>query len=72
MEQDFLYLQKKWDGPSIPIYIFPITRQQTITNENGVAYPHSLFLFVGEVEKQELQALLAHEYNHVLVLHYLK
>ncbi|MBG9757822.1 DUF2268 domain-containing protein [Lysinibacillus sphaericus] len=72
VEQEFMYLQQKWNGPAIPIYIFPITRQQNITNKNGVAYPHSLFLFVGEVEKQELQALLAHEYNHVCRLHYLK
>jgi len=72
VEQEFMYLQQKWNGPIIPIYIFPITQQQKITNKNGVAYPHSLFLFVGEVEKQELQALFAHEYNHVCRLHHFK
>ena len=72
VEQEFMDLQQKWNGPTIPIYIFPITQQQKITNKNGVAYPHSLFLFVGEVEKQELQALFAHEYNHVCRLHHFK
>ncbi|QSB11363.1 hypothetical protein JTI58_06940 [Lysinibacillus fusiformis] len=72
VQQEFLYLQRKWNGPSIPIYIFPITQQQTMTNKNGVAYPHSLFLFVGDLEKQELQALLAHEYNHVCRIHILR
>ncbi|WP_338652065.1 DUF2268 domain-containing putative Zn-dependent protease [Lysinibacillus sp. Y5S-8] len=72
VQQEFIYLQKKWNGPTIPIYIFPITQQQTMTNKNGVAYPQALFLFIGEVETQELQALFAHEYNHVCRLHNLK
>ncbi|WP_155593337.1 DUF2268 domain-containing protein [Lysinibacillus cavernae] len=72
VQQEFLFLQQKWHGPTVPIYIFPITQQQTMTNKNGVAYPHALFLFIGEVETQELQALFAHEYNHVCRLHTVK
>ncbi|MEK8200055.1 DUF2268 domain-containing protein [Lysinibacillus sp. FSL M8-0134] len=72
VEQEFIYLQQKWNGPAVPIYIFPITQQQTMTNKNGVAYPQALFLFIGEIETRELQALFAHEYNHVCRLHNLK
>ncbi|MFJ7669182.1 DUF2268 domain-containing protein [Lysinibacillus sp. NPDC097195] len=71
VQEEFLYLQKKWSGPDIPIYIFPLTQEQNLTNKNGVAYPDALFLLIGELEKQELKALFAHEYNHVCRLQYL-
>lgn len=71
VQTEFKYLKERWSGPTIPIYIFPITQEQTITNKNGVAYPNALFLYIGELEKQELKALFAHEYNHVCRLQYL-
>ncbi|MFJ8100726.1 DUF2268 domain-containing protein [Lysinibacillus sp. NPDC096212] len=71
VQKEFNYLKEKWNGPTIPIYIFPITQEQTITNKNGVAYPNAMFLYIGELEKQELKALFAHEYNHVCRLQYL-
>ncbi len=71
VQEEYYYLKKQWNGPNIPIYIFPITQEQTITNKNGVAYPDALFLFIGELEREELKALFAHEYNHVCRLHYL-
>ena len=71
VREELFYLKKKWGGPDIPIYIFPLTQEQSVTNKNGVAYPDALFLFIGELEKQELQALFAHEYNHVCRLRYL-
>ncbi|MEX3747875.1 MULTISPECIES: DUF2268 domain-containing protein [Lysinibacillus] len=71
VQKEFIYLKKRWSGPNIPIYIFPITQEQTMTNKNGVAYPNALFLFIGELEKEELKALFAHEYNHVCRLQYL-
>ncbi|MDM5250721.1 DUF2268 domain-containing putative Zn-dependent protease [Lysinibacillus sp. G4S2] len=71
VREEFIYLKKRWSGPNIPIYIFPITQEQTMTNKNGVAYPNALFLFIGELEKEELKALFAHEYNHVCRLQYL-
>ncbi|MBG9455559.1 hypothetical protein ABE61_16180 [Lysinibacillus sphaericus] len=70
VQKEFNYLKEKWSGPNIPIYIFPITQEQTITKKNGVAYPNALFLYIGELEKQELKALFAHEYNHVCRLQY--
>ncbi|MFJ6209094.1 DUF2268 domain-containing protein [Lysinibacillus sp. NPDC092081] len=71
VQKEFIYLKERWSGPNIPIYIFPITQEQTITKKNGVAYPNALFLYIGELEKQELKALFAHEYNHVCRLQYL-
>jgi len=71
VQEELNHLKEKWNGPNIPIYIFPITQEQTMTNKNGAAYPNAIFLFVGELKKQELRALFAHEYNHVCRLHYL-
>ncbi|KOS63194.1 hypothetical protein FJQ98_24625 [Lysinibacillus agricola] len=71
VQKEFIYLEERWSGPNIPIYIFPITQEQTITNKNGVAYPNAMFLYIGELKKQELKALFAHEYNHVCRLQYL-
>ncbi|WP_433595600.1 DUF2268 domain-containing protein [Lysinibacillus xylanilyticus] len=71
VQKEFIYLKERWSGPNIPIYIFPLTQEQTITNKNGVAYPNAMFLYIGELEKQELKALFAHEYNHVCRLQYL-
>jgi len=71
VQNEFIYLKERWSGPNIPIYIFPITQEQTITKKNGVAYPNALFLYIRELEKQELKALFAHEYNHVCRLQYL-
>lgn len=70
VQKEFNYLKERWSGPNIPIYIFPITQEQTITKKNGVAYPNAMFLYIGELEKQELKALFAHEYNHVCRLQY--
>ncbi|MFE3577652.1 DUF2268 domain-containing protein [Lysinibacillus sp. NPDC059133] len=71
VQKEFNYLKERWSGPNIPIYIFPITQEQMITKKNGVAYPNALFLYIEELEKQELKALFAHEYNHVCRLQYL-
>jgi uncharacterized protein YjaZ len=71
VQEEYFYLKKRWGGPDIPIYIFPLTQEQNITNKNGVAYPDALFLFIGELEREELKALFAHEYNHVCRLCYL-
>lgn len=65
-------LKELWNGPEVPIYIFPITKINAISNKNGVAYRDAVFLFVStELEQDELRALFAHEYNHVCRFHYL-
>ncbi len=72
VREEYERLKRQWQGPDVPIYIFPITKEQAITNKNGVAYTNAVILFVAEgLEKKELQALFAHEYNHVCRLQYL-
>ncbi|MFZ3579860.1 DUF2268 domain-containing protein [Virgibacillus sp. DJP39] len=64
-------LQKLWDGPNVPIYIFPsdssnkkMKREQN--GKSGLAFEDKLFLFISEDTKEkELRALFTHEYNHV-------
>ncbi len=71
VQKEFERLKKQWNGPDVPIYIFPITLEQSQTRKNGVAYPNAVFLFIARgLEKEELKALLAHEYNHVCRLQY--
>lgn len=64
-------LKKLWNGPDIPIFIFPadtnnirIMRDQN--GKSGVAFKDKLFLFLPEYNNEnEIRALLTHEYNHV-------
>ncbi len=64
-------LQKKWNGPDIPIFIFPSDQnnrkiQQELNGKSGLAYRDKLFLFISEYNKEdEIRALFTHEYNHV-------
>ncbi|UZM99349.1 hypothetical protein OL548_02875 [Lysinibacillus sp. MHQ-1] len=48
VEQEFMYLQQKWNGPAIPIYIFPITRQQNITNKKWCGLSSFAFFYLWE------------------------
>lgn len=72
------FYQKKWSGPDIPIFIFPVeqshglfTRQEK--GKSGVSYPDKLFLFLSKMDDlKELEALFIHEYHHVCRLNSLK
>ncbi|MFC0523795.1 DUF2268 domain-containing protein [Pontibacillus salicampi] len=76
-QKEFRRLQNEWQGPDVPIFIFPITRaeadeERVSTNKSGVAYDHIIFLFVSPgLPRESLYALLAHEYNHVCRLQHL-
>lgn len=71
IEKEEEKLRKQWDGPKIPIYIFPSDpyNQELRKNFNGkagLAFSDKLFLFVSENNsKNEIKALLTHEYNHI-------
>ncbi|MFQ3543422.1 DUF2268 domain-containing putative Zn-dependent protease [Halobacillus rhizosphaerae] len=71
VEREYKLLKRKWKGPDIPIYIFPIKKAQQATRKqavkkNGLAYKEVIFLFLSPyVNKEEIKALLAHEYSHV-------
>lgn len=64
-------LQKIWNGPDVPIFIFPsdpynrrMKRDQN--GKSGLAFNDKLFLFISEDNSnEEVRALLTHEYNHV-------
>ena len=71
VQSEFEYLKREWDGPDVPIFIYPLTKHRPIVDgvevkKNGVSYNNVLFLFVsGELEIGEMKALLAHEYHHI-------
>ncbi|QBP41144.1 hypothetical protein E2636_08380 [Paenisporosarcina antarctica] len=77
VEVEYQLLRCLWNGPEIPIFIFPIKKgsvevENKFPTKSGVAYKGALFLFLStEVPIEEIKALLAHEYNHVCRLNYL-
>lgn len=64
-------LQKLWDGPAIPVFIFPsdknnIKIKRDFNGKSGLAFKDKLFLFIsGDNVEKEIRALFTHEYNHV-------
>jgi uncharacterized protein YjaZ len=66
----FRVYKKKWDGPNIPIYIFPLGKGSQLFkssgNKGGVSFTDKLFLFLSNLEdEKELEALFIHEYHHI-------
>ncbi|WP_312095505.1 DUF2268 domain-containing putative Zn-dependent protease [Niallia sp.] len=74
IDQFFKKYKKKWNGPDVPVYLFPFqTSWRAEDNKSGVSFPNQLFLFIGEVtDDKELEALFIHEYHHVCRIHYQK
>jgi uncharacterized protein YjaZ len=72
------HYRKKWSGPDIPIFIFPLdksrgffTRQEQ--GKSGVSFPDKIFLFLSKLDDpRELEALFIHEYHHVCRLNSIK
>lgn len=66
-----LKLKQIWNGPNVPIFIFPSDPyNEQLTNhlngKSGLAFRDKLFLFLSPNNSQkEIKALLTHEYNHV-------
>jgi uncharacterized protein YjaZ len=64
-------LMKRWNGPDIPIFIFPADWQnrrlsREFNSKGGLAYQDKLFLFLlPHHTKKEMEAVITHEYNHV-------
>ncbi|WP_240378101.1 DUF2268 domain-containing protein [Bacillus piscicola] len=71
VHQEKQRLKEKWNGPDIPIFIFPSDPHNRDLKVNyhglsGLAFADKLFLFVSEHNsQQEICALFTHEYNHV-------
>lgn len=77
-ERLFRSYQKKWRGPDIPIYIFPVEAKQSLfmrrqLGKSGVSFKDKIFLFLSPAEDpKELEALFVHEYHHVCRMNKLK
>ncbi|ASN07064.1 hypothetical protein CFK40_19615 [Virgibacillus necropolis] len=77
VESEFNKLKVDWNGPDVPLFIFPsnLENEQLRIDFNGLAglaHQNKLFLFVSsQPTDKEIQALLTHEYNHVCRLNYL-
>ncbi|WHY02096.1 DUF2268 domain-containing protein [Neobacillus sp. DY30] len=68
----FQEYKRKWEGPDIPIYLFPIGQNRSFffrqeeKVKGGVSYPDKMFLFLSDsLTLQELEALFVHEYHHI-------
>ncbi|MFC0301322.1 DUF2268 domain-containing protein [Virgibacillus soli] len=64
-------LRKLWNGPDIPIFIFPADPnsqelRKNFNGKSGLAFADKLFLFLAAQNSvSEMKALFTHEYNHV-------
>ncbi|WP_374720908.1 DUF2268 domain-containing protein [Peribacillus tepidiphilus] len=60
---------KLWDGPDVPIYIFPIQQGNLFSrgySKSGIAFKDKMLLFLSPyLENEELEALFVHEYHHI-------
>ncbi len=71
LKQEEKMLKDKWNGPNIPIFIFPCDEHnRKIASEYngraGVAFNNKLFLFLSSnISKKDIKPLLIHEYHHV-------
>ena len=67
--QLFRKYKNRWNGPDIPVFIFPHRVSGLFTrnhNKSGLAYPDKLILFISpSLGIDEIEALLIHEYHHV-------
>jgi uncharacterized protein YjaZ len=70
--------QKKWSGPDIPIFLFPLNQSRGLfkrseKGKSGVSFPDKMFLFLSDLDDpKELESLFVHEYHHVCRLNKLK
>jgi uncharacterized protein YjaZ len=72
VEGIFQEYKRKWGGPDIPIYLFPIGQNKSFFSrqqekvKGGVSYPDKIFLFLSDrLNSRELEALFVHEYHHI-------
>jgi uncharacterized protein YjaZ len=70
IEKIYQKYKKKWDGPDLPIYIFPFNDQvknpERSEAKAGVSFKDKMFLFLSPLnDEKEYEALFVHEYHHV-------
>ncbi|MBA2175456.1 DUF2268 domain-containing protein [Halobacillus locisalis] len=68
IEKELGRLRKKWNGPDVPVYLYPIHESFIGERENkgGVAFQEAVYLFYGQPKnlKDDWRSILAHEYHH--------
>lgn len=78
IEKICLKYKRKWKGPDIPIFIFPMdeTNEKLMREgkgKSGVSFIDKLFLFLTPVDDiKEIEALYVHEYHHACRMNGLK
>jgi len=71
VERLFSKYKNKWNGPDVPIFIFPLAQSgfffiREDKSKAGVSFPDKMFLFLSHLDDpKEIEALLVHEYHHV-------
>ncbi|WP_312471313.1 DUF2268 domain-containing protein [Neobacillus sp.] len=71
VEQLYNKYKKKWNGPEIPVFLFPLAQPggffiRKEKSKAGVSFPDKMFLFLSQQDDpKEIEALLVHEYHHV-------
>ncbi|WP_064092251.1 DUF2268 domain-containing protein [Rossellomorea aquimaris] len=61
--------RKKWNGPNVPIYLFPVQERKGIfqpsMKKSGVCFKEEIFFFLSQQENlKEYESLFVHEYHH--------
>lgn len=70
-EKIFNKYKRKWKGPDIPIFIFPLDQSNSKLmregkGKSGLSFIDKMFLFLTPInDEKELEALFVHEYHHV-------
>ena len=66
--------KKSWNGPSVPIFLFPIRSPWSLGGgKSGFTFPDKMFLFLPpSLGEKELEALFIHEYHHACRLNALE
>ncbi|KHF38808.1 DUF2268 domain-containing protein [Halalkalibacter okhensis] len=71
IQDQFLKLKKKWNGPDAKIYILPMNQKDPflrteLGGKTGLSLDNAIVLFIDSTTtKEDLQALITHEYNHI-------
>ncbi|UOE93164.1 DUF2268 domain-containing protein [Alkalihalobacillus sp. LMS39] len=71
IESQFRFLKKKWQGPDVHIFVFPVEERNEMIMKHlgkkmGIGFSDKMILFLSPtVTKKEIEALVTHEYHHV-------
>lgn len=70
-EKLFYKYKQKWNGPDIPVFIFPMDQSNARLmregkGKSGLSFIDKMFIFLTPIDdEKELEALFVHEYHHV-------